>query len=322
MFNTGATPQPLSPTVSIDSIEDNAIAPSQHSPTIPSSSASLAAYLVDPSLFTYTSAIHTILVLLYVNDIVLIKDSLVVLTALIQDLSRRFAMKDLGDLHYFLGIEVQRSCTGLFLSQQKYASDLLTKALMHQSKPIATPLPSKLQDWHGSLPYYNPTFYRNLVGGLQYLTLTHPDLTLAVNLVSQHMSSPTVVDFAHLKPIIRYLAGSLDRGIRILAFSLLQLYAFSDVDWAGCKDTRRSTTGYCVFLGSNCVSWSAKKQPTVAHSFVEAEYCALASTSTELTWIFLMLRDIGFSQPHPAILFSDNVSSLHLTMNHVFHART
>ena len=100
------------------------------------------------------------------------------------------------------------------------------------------------------------------------------------------------------------------------------LYAFSDADWAGCPITRRSTTGYCTYLGGNCISWSSKKQPTVARSSTEAEYRALASTTAELTWIVYILRDLGLYISQPPTLFCDNVSALHMTINPVFHART
>lgn len=104
------------------------------------------------------------------------------------------------------------------------------------------------------------------------LHLHVPDLSLAINYVCQRMANPTIGDFAKLKQILRYLHGSMQFGLHFLATSSLNLYAFSDANWVGCPLTQWSTTGYCVFLGSNCISWSAKKQPTVARSSAEAEY--------------------------------------------------
>ncbi|KAK2986127.1 hypothetical protein RJ640_024676 [Escallonia rubra] len=131
-------------------------------------------------------------------------------------------------------------------------------------------------------------------------------------------------DYAFLlvKRILRYIRGTLDYGIRLLARSTFDLYAFSDADWGGCPLTRRSTTGYCTFLGGNCISWSAKKQPTVARSSAEAEYRALASTAAEITWLTFILRDIGFPVSQPPTIFCDNIAALHLTINPMFHART
>jgi hypothetical protein len=119
-----------------------------------------------------------------------------------------------------------------------------------------------------------------------------------------------------------YVKGTISLGLRIVQHSSLDLYAFSDADWAGCPTTCRSTTGFCTFLGSNYISWSAKKQPTVSRSSAEAEYRAMASTSAELTWISFILCDIGLYQSRPPILFCDNLSALHMTINPVFHSRT
>ncbi|XP_020262193.1 uncharacterized protein LOC109838136 [Asparagus officinalis] len=150
--------------------------------------------------------------------------------------------------------------------------------------------------------------YHSHVGALQYLTLTRPDISYAVNIVCQHMQAPTNAHYQMVKRILRYVKGSLSHGMRILAHSTLDLYEFSDADWAGCKETRRSTAGYCTFLGANCISWSAKKQPTVSRSSAEAEYRALASTT-----------DFPVAT---ALLFCDNMVALHMIVNPVFHART
>jgi hypothetical protein len=136
------------------------------------------------------------------------------------------------------------------------------------------------------------------------------------------MHAPTNAHYQMVKCILRYVKGTLSLGVCILRESSLDLYAFSNVDWAGCPTTRRSTIGFCTFLGSNCISWSAKKQPTVSRSSTEAEYWAMASTAAELTWISFILRDIGVYQAQPPVLFCDNLSALHMSVNLVLHART
>lgn len=125
-----------------------------------------------------------------------------------------------------------------------------------------------------------------------------------------------------LKRILRYLRGTLQLGINITHDSDLNLKAYSDSDWAGCKETRHSITGFCTLLGSNLISWSAKRQPTVSHSSTEAEYRALALTASELTWISSILQDLNIAQPHPAKLFCDNLSAVYLTANLVLHSRS
>lgn len=168
------------------------------------------------------------------------------LLSFIQRLGTHFAMKDLGDLHFFLGIEAKRTSTALVLTQTKYTLDLLTRTHMQDSKPCPTPLASgsKLSAYDGA-PLSDATEYRSLVGALQYLPLTRPDICYAVNQVCQFMHALTTV---HLQAVASY-GGSLGLGLTITPGPLTTFFAFSDADWAGCPDSRRSTTGFCVFLG-------------------------------------------------------------------------
>lgn len=136
------------------------------------------------------------------------------------------------------------------------------------------------------------------------------------------MHSPTMTDFGLLKRILRYIRGTAQYGLHLLKHQSLSLSAFSDSDWAGCHDTRRSTTGFCALLGSNVVSWCTKRQPTVSRSSTEAEYRALAQTACELTWLSYILRELHISQPDPALLLCDNLSAVHLSANPGFHGRT
>ncbi|GAV65687.1 hypothetical protein CFOL_v3_09201, partial [Cephalotus follicularis] len=154
----------------------------------------------------------------------------------------------------------------LFLSQSQYARDILQRSHFAALKPIATPMSVKSSQTEPiDTTLSNHTKYRSLVGTLQYLTLTRSVLSYAVNRVCQYMHKPTIAHFQMVKRILRYVSGTLDMGIQIHHQSTLRLYAFSDSGWAGCPDTRRSTTGFCSFLGSIILSWSAKKQPTVSH---------------------------------------------------------
>ena len=188
--------------------------------------------------------------------------------------------------------------------------------------PVATPMAIKTTTNLKDSEPVNATECRGLVGGLQYLTFTRPDITYAVNKVCQHFNDPTKADLKAVKRILRYLKGSLNYGIRFLSQSSLTLYSFSDSDWAGCPETRRSTTGYCVYLGANCISWSSKKQTTVERSSAEAEYRSMATTAVEITWIQFLLRKIGLTMNKKTLLLCDNMSALYMTKNPVFHART
>ena len=158
-------------------------------------------------------------------------DDLSRITWLISQLAHEFSIKDLGFLHHFLGIEVHRIPTGLFLSQHRYALDLLERALMSFCKPISTPMPSKGQHLPNCNELYpDPTHYRSIVGGLQYLTFTRPNISYSVNFVCQFMHAPTLAHYKLVKRILCYVRGTTHLGMHILASSTLDLYAFSDAD--------------------------------------------------------------------------------------------
>ncbi|GJR73244.1 hypothetical protein Tco_0085609 [Tanacetum coccineum] len=193
-------------------------------------------------------------------------------------IKKEFAIKDLGDLSYFLGLEVSYTNDGLFLSQAKYATDVLTRAALLDSKPVSTPLAANEVFVTGGSLFANPTLYRSLVGALQYLTITRPDLSYAVNQASQFLHAPTDAHFQSVKRILRYVKGTITYGLIFRRPHSNSILGYSDADWARCIETRRSTYGYSIFLGGNLVSWSAKKQPTVSRSSCESEYRAMANT--------------------------------------------
>jgi hypothetical protein len=189
-------------------------------------------------------------------------------------------------------------------------------------KPKNTPMESKTKGLHDDIPYSDPSFYHSIVGALQYLTLTRPNLSFYVNYVSQFLQSPSLASMKMVRRILRYVKGSIHFGLHLTGDTTLDLCGFFDADWAGCPTTRRSTTGFCTFLGRNIISWCAKKQPTISRSSTEAEYRAMANTAAELTWLTFLLRDLRVPQSQPPILFCDNLSALHMTINPVFHARS
>nr|XP_027192693.1 uncharacterized protein LOC113787746 [Cicer arietinum] len=164
--------------------------------------------------------------------------------------------------------------------------------------------------------------FRNIVGALQYLTFTRPDITHAVNRACQHFTEPTMTNLKVVKCILGYLKGTHNWGLRYLFNTSPSLYGFSDADSVGCPITRRSTTCYCVFIGANCISWSSKKQSIFACSSTEAEYRSMDHTVAKLTWITYLFHDTGVSLPRAPQLFCDNISALHMTVNLVFHACT
>jgi len=240
------------------------------------------------------------------------------------DLKKDFALKDLGDLHYFLGIEVRRDKEGLVLSQEKYAKDILSRVGMTKCKAMVTPLSSteKLSRIKGeALGLEDSTRYRSIVGALQYLTLTRPDLAYSVNNVCQFLHVPTTVHWTSVKRILRYIHLTSGIGLRIGKTSSTLLSAFSDADWAGDVDDRCSTGGFAIFFGSNLISWSARKQPTVSRSSTEAEYKSMANATAELIGVQSLLGELGVPVTQVPCLWCDNLDATYLAANPVFHAR-
>ena len=213
----------------------------------------------DSSLFNYKAGSVIAFLLLYVDDIVLTGNNSSFITQLIHALSKVFELKDMGSLSYFLGLQIQRSTKGLTITQTKYATDLLTKHNMVHCSPCKTPcVPHVRLSVHCGQPIADVHAYRSLVGALHYLTFTRPDISFAVHQVCQFMNAPSDVHLTAAKRILHYLRGTLDHGL-FYTPGPISLSAFSNADWAGDPNDRRSTSGLLVYLGHNPITWSAKK---------------------------------------------------------------
>lgn len=261
--------------------------------------------------------------LIYVDDVILTGNSLDEIDSVKHFLHKSFRIKDLGDLKYFLGLEVSRSKLGIHLCQRKYALDILSDTGMLACKPASTPMikDSRLLYDFEAAPH-DPTAYRRLIGKLLYLTTTRPDIAFAVQQLSQFMQQPTIHHFEAAMRILRYIKKAPAQGLFFASDSPLQLKAFSDSDWASCSLTRKSVTGFCIFLGASLISWRSKKQTTVSRSSSEAEYRALASTTCEIQWLTYLLEDFNVPFTTPAILYCDSQSAMHIASNPSFHERT
>ncbi|KAK2972307.1 hypothetical protein RJ640_014365 [Escallonia rubra] len=274
-------------------------------------------------VFYRKSNAGVILLVVYVDDIVITGDDCTGITSLKKFLQTKFHTKDLGQLKYFLGIEVTRSKKGIFLSQRKYVLDLLVETGKAGAKPCNTPMnPSVHLTKDDDDRLDDPEKYRRLVGKLNYLIVTRPDIAYAVSTVSQFMSEPTVKHWAALEQILCYLKGAPGLGLLYSNHGHSYIECFSDADWAGSKLDRKSTTGYCVFVGGNLVSWKSKKQSVVSRSSAESEYRAMAQSTCEVMWICHLLEEISLKPPLPAKLWCDNQAARHIASNPVYHERT
>ncbi|KAG7533199.1 Ribonuclease H-like superfamily [Arabidopsis thaliana x Arabidopsis arenosa] len=280
----------------------------------------------DNTLFTLPSKEGIVVILVYVDDIIISGNDKVGIQETKTFLKSVFDIKDLGELKYFLGIEVCRSKEGLFLSQRKYTLDLLSQVGKLGAKPAKTPLEDDYKaNRKGELdnkPFEDVTQYRRLVGKLIYLTITRPDICFAVNVVSQHMQAPTLHHWNMVTRILKYLKGAPGQGIWMGCNKNTELVGYCDADYAGDTKDRRSTTGYCTFIGGNLVTWRSKKQKVVSLSSAEAEYRAMRKLITELMWLKALLKDFGIDTPKPITMHCDNQAAIHIASNSVFHERT
>ncbi|CAM8969898.1 unnamed protein product [Rhodiola kirilowii] len=256
------------------------------------------------SLFIFHQQSDLIYLLIYVDDIIVTGNNSSLIEGFTRKLHSEFAIKDLGSLSYFLDLEASTTHDGLFLSQLKYARDILTRAQLLDSKPVHTPMiVSQYLNVDGS-PFSDPTLYRSLIGALQYLTITRPDIAHVVNSMSQFIHAPTIDHFLAVK---RFYAT-----LKVPSTSASPFDPPFPLFYAGCPDTRRSTSGYSIYLGHNLVSWSAKKQRTVSRSSYESEYRALATTAAEILGIMHLLRDLKVPIPQTPMLLCDNKKAIFL----------
>ena len=277
----------------------------------------------DHTLFIKRYQNRTTALIVYVDDIVMTGDDPEEIQRMKSFLGTEFEVKDLGLLRYFLGIEVCRSKRGVFISQRKYVLDLLTETGKLGARTADTPIEQnhKLNDMDGELLEDVGRFQR-LVGRLIYLSLTRPDIAYAVSVISQFMHAPRSSHLEAVHHILRYLKGSPGKGILFGRHGHLRVEAYTDADWAGSVTDRRSTSGYCTFVGGNLVSWRSKKQPVVARSSAEAEFRSMAHGVCELLWLRTMLAELGYPICEPMNLYCDNKAAISIAHNPVQHDRT
>lgn len=235
-----------------------------------------------------------------------------------------FSMSDLGELSYYLGIQVQQCHGQITLCQALYARKLLQQAGMEEYNPCAAPMEARLKLSKNNVGRpVDATLYRSIVGSLRYLVYTRPEISYAVGYVSRFMEKPTTEYYAAVKHLLRYVAGSSNFGILYGKGSgILELKGYSDADLAGDVDDRKSTTGLIYFLEQAPVSWQSQKQRVVAISSCESEYIAAATAACQGIWLSRLLGELQNEPPRVPKLLVDNKSAIFLTRNPAYHDRS
>eukprot|EP00253_Pinus_taeda_P020991 PITA_20991 len=260
----------------------------------------------DQNLYYIVIGEEPLILVLYVDDLI-ITGAERLIEHCKRDLAAEFEMKDIGLMHYFLGLEVWQEEGHFFLGQGKYIVDILSRFHMEDCRPMSTPMITNWKKLHASdSELVDPTLYRQLIGSLMYLVNTRPDICFAVNTMSQFMCEPRKVHWVAAKHILRYLQGTVDYGldyrkgdgVRLgtVDYGLdyrqgdgVRLAGYTDSDWTGRASDKKSTSRCCFGLGSAVVSWFSRKQQSIALSSTEVEYMAASIASCEAIWLRKML---------------------------------
>jgi hypothetical protein len=274
----------------------------------------------DPTLFTKTCDSDLFVCQIYVYDIIFGSTNQKSCEEFIRVMTQKFEMSMMGELTYFLGFQVRQLKDDTFLSQTKYTQDLLKRFGMKDAKPAKTPMGT---DQHVDLnkggKSVDQKAYRSMIGSLLYLCASRLDIMLSVCMFARFQSDPRECHLVAIKRILRYLVATPCFGIWYPKGSTFDLIGYSDSDYAGCKIDRKSTSGTCQFLGRSLVSWSSKKQTSVALSTVEAEYVATGQCCAQLLWMRQTLRDFGYNLSKVPLL-CDNESAICMADNPVEHS--
>ncbi|KAG8488055.1 hypothetical protein CXB51_018006 [Gossypium anomalum] len=237
-------------------------------------------------------------------------------------MTKEFEMTDIGEMSYFLGVEVKQMKYGTFVSQKKCAEQILRKFNMKDCKPVAMPaeLGMKLSVDSSREPV-NSTLFKSIIGILRHLTIMRPDIIYAVGIVNRYMEKPKQDHLIAAKRILRYIKGTMDQGLFYTHSQSSKLVGYSDSDYGGDLDDRKSTSGYFFHIGFAAFSWSSKKQQTVALSTCEAEDMAVATCTCQAIWLKNILGELSIIKG-PITIYVDNKSTISLAKNPVSHCRS
>jgi hypothetical protein len=235
----------------------------------------------------------------------------------------KFEMSMIGELSFFLGLQITQMSEGMFISQEKYLREMLKRFQMEDSKPVGTPMVigCKLSKDDDSVDV-DQSSYRSMIGSVLYITTSRPDIMHAIGMVGRFQSAPKQSHLQAVKRIFRYLKETMTYGLWYPRNQNFQLTAYSDADWANCVDERKSTSGGAFFLGDSLVKWLSKKQGSISLSTTEAEYISTATCCTQVLWMIHTLADLEVKYAAPIPIHCDNTSAISVSKNPIFHSKT
>ena len=263
----------------------------------------------------------------YVDDIVLAGKTDKQVQDVKNSLANKFDIKDMGKMHYFLGMSVMQDedSKSVWIGQPAYTANLLSKFGMQSSKPVSTPIDpaTKLSTANETSELVDQKLYQSAIGSLMYLSVsTRPDITYAVSNLARFSVKPTTDHWNAVKRVMRYLRGTTSLGIIFEQMEHLELKGYSDADWGGDINDRKSTSGYLFKISNGAISWRSKKQTCVALSTAEAEYVALSAAVQESLWLKQLLYELTGTAQSSVTIFEDNQSAIAMTRNPQFHGRS
>ena len=282
----------------------------------------------EPCLYTRKEKNRFEALCVYVDDLLLIAENSKEMTNMKNELSCNFKMKDLGQAHYCLGIEIHynKSSGEMTLDQSGFVKKILEKTDMIDSKPINTPMEFRLavKEKSEDEKPFDKTKYRSLIGMLLYVALgTRPDIAYSVGVLAKFSENPTETHWKYVQRVLRYLKSTINFGLKYHRLSEnTEIVGYCDADWGGDENNRRSTSGIVMLLGNSLINWSSKKQSMVALSTTEAEYIAATSACQEITWLRRIVEELQLKQPEAITLYEDNAGCIQTAKNPIFHART
>ena len=277
---------------------------------------------VDTTLFIKRNKTDILVVQIYVDDIIFGSTNKNLCDDFANIINSEFEMSHMGELNYFLGLQIKQLNDGIFIYQEKYCKDLITRFGMNNTVSKPTPMSTSVHlEKDENSKDVEQKLYRGMIGSLLYLTASRPDIIMSVCMCARFQANPKESHLRAVKRILRYLTNTKDYGLFYPKGCPFELVSYSDADFGGSRTDRKSTSGTCHFLGQSLVSWFSKKQNCVSLSTCEAEYISAALACTQVIYMQQTLQDFGITLNNSTI-YCDNTSAINLSKNPINHSRT